>query len=101
MYPVAILSVLPVALFEQRYCMASVMFFLLFAEWKTVHVDRLTLAMYVLASGWVYRGMHSGAFFLQGATWVRNTGWNRDAVLTSTWAWSALRFCPGFLLSQE
>ncbi len=64
LYPVAILSVLPVALVEQRYFMASVMFFLLFAEWKTVQVDRLTLAMYVLASGWVYRGLHSGAFFL-------------------------------------
>ncbi|MDD9860288.1 MAG: hypothetical protein OXU40_07560 [Nitrospira sp.] len=64
LYPAAILSVLPVALFEQRFFMASVMFFLLFAEWKTVQVDRLTLAMYVLATWWVYLGLHSDAFFL-------------------------------------
>jgi len=63
LYPVAILSVLLTPLLEPRYFMASVMFFLLFAKWKTVHVDRLTLAMYALASVYVYTGIQSGAFF--------------------------------------
>jgi len=62
-YPVAILSVLLTPLLEPRYFMASVMFFLLFAKWKTVYVDRLTLAMYALASVYMYIGIQSGAFF--------------------------------------
>ncbi|MDD9821115.1 MAG: hypothetical protein OXR07_09605 [Nitrospira sp.] len=61
LYPVAILSVLLTPLLEPRYFMAPVMFFLLFAKWKTVYVDRLTLAMYALAPVYVYTGIQSGA----------------------------------------
>jgi len=64
LYPVAILSVVPFSLIEPRYFMVPLVFFMLFAEWKNVYVDRLTLAMYALASVWMYVGIQSGAFFL-------------------------------------
>ena len=63
MYPVAILSVVPFSLIEPRYFMVPLVFFMLFAEWKNVYVDRLTIAMYALVSVWVYVGIQSGEFF--------------------------------------
>ncbi len=64
LYPVTILSVLPFSLVEQRYFMAPVMFFMLFAEWKNVRVDYLTLTMYALATTYVYIGIASMEFWL-------------------------------------
>jgi len=53
----------PFSLIEPRYFMVPLVFFMLFAEWKNVYVDRLTIAMYALASVWVYVGIQSGEFF--------------------------------------
>jgi len=63
LYPVTILSVVPFSLIEPRYFMVPLVFFMLFAEWKNVYVDRLTLAMYALASVWMYVGIQSREFF--------------------------------------
>ncbi len=64
LYPITILSVLPLSLVEQRYFMAPVMFFMLFAKWENVRVDYLTLIMYALATAYLYIGITSSEFFL-------------------------------------
>ena len=64
LYPVAILAVLPHSFISPRYFIEPVTLFMLVHKLESAHLDRLTIAIYVPVTCYLYLGIGLSRFFI-------------------------------------